>query len=159
MKNYKILIVLIYGRIRDRAFVIWFADLSIKDVGLVGGKNASLGDMYAHLKDQGVDVPNGFAITSQAYKFFIQEAGLEEKIQNILDGIKKDDIDSLRAAGEEIRNLILSAQLPQSLNAEIEKAYQKLCELYEENTDVAVRSSATAEDLPGASLQENRKHF
>ena len=74
---------------RDRAFVIWFADLSIKDVGLVGGKNASLGDMYAHLKDQGVDVPNGFAITSQAYKFFIQEAGLEEKIQNILDGIKK----------------------------------------------------------------------
>ncbi|MEK7185929.1 MAG: phosphoenolpyruvate synthase [Patescibacteria group bacterium] len=144
---------------RDRAFVIWFADLSIKDVGLVGGKNASLGDMYAHLKDQGVDVPNGFAITSQAYKFFIQEAGLEEKIQNILDGIKKDDIDSLRAAGEEIRNLILSAQLPQSLNAEIEKAYQKLCELYEENTDVAVRSSATAEDLPGASFAGEQETF
>lgn len=144
---------------RNKAFVIWFSDLSIKDVGLVGGKNASLGDMYAHLKDQGVDVPNGFAVTSEAYKFFIQEVGLEEKIQNILAGIKKDDIESLRKAGEEIRGLILSAQLPHSLTQEIEKAYREMCGLYGENTDVAVRSSATAEDLPGASFAGEQETF
>lgn len=145
--------------IKKKAFVLWFSELSIKDVGLVGGKNASLGDMYAHLKDQGVDVPNGFAITSEAYKFFIKEGGLEEKIQNILAGIRKDDIESLRKAGEGIRGLILSAQLPHSLTQEIEKAYQELCKLYEQNTDVAVRSSATAEDLPGASFAGEQETF
>jgi len=76
--------------IKKKAFVIWFADLSIRDVGLVSGKNASLGDMYAHLKDQGVDVPNGFAITSQAYKFFIQEVGLEDLINKINETLKLD---------------------------------------------------------------------
>lgn len=145
--------------VREKSFVLWFDELSIKDVGLVGGKNASLGDMYSHLKDKGVDVPNGFAITSEAYKFFIKEEGLEEKIQNILAGLKKDDLESLKKAGEEIRNLILSAQLPSSLTQEIEKAYQKMCELYEENTDVAVRSSATAEDLPGASFAGEQETF
>ena len=146
-------------RLREKSFVLWFNELSINDVGLVGGKNASLGEMYSHLKNQGIDVPDGFAITSQAYRYFIQEEGLEEKIQNILSQLKENDIVSLRKTGEQIRNLLLSATLPAPLTEEIEKAYNKMCNMYGQNADVAVRSSATAEDLPGASFAGEQETF
>jgi len=144
---------------KEKALILWFSELSLKDVGLVGGKNASLGEMYSGLKASGIEVPNGFAITAYAYRLFLQKAGLEGKIKEILLGLKKDDVGDLRTRGEKIRNLILQAELSSELTGEIKKAYHKLCEIYEEDTDVAVRSSATAEDLPGASFAGEQETF
>ncbi len=144
---------------KNQALILWFNELSLADVGLVGGKNASLGEMYSNLTNQGIDVPDGFAITAYAYRLFLQKAGLENQIQEILFKLKKDDVEDLRTRGEKIRNLILSANLPLELIQEIKKAYQKLSEVYGENTDVAVRSSATAEDLPGASFAGEQETF
>ncbi|MBS3084722.1 phosphoenolpyruvate synthase [Candidatus Pacearchaeota archaeon] len=138
---------------RGIAFVLSFKEISIKDIPLVGGKNASLGEMYRNLSKKGVDIPNGFAVTSHAYNYFLDKTGLRAKIKKILSTLNTRNIKNLRAHGKKIRGEILKAKLPEDLGKEIIKYYKKLSfEYHDKNTDVAVRSSATAEDLPDASF-------
>jgi pyruvate,water dikinase len=137
--------------------ILWFKELSIKDIPLVGGKNASLGEMYCQLKKKGVPVPDGFAVTAGAYRYFLKKAGINKKITEILKGTTKKNIP---ARAKAIRHLILTATLPQDLQDEIIKDYKKLSAEYKvSNLDVAVRSSATAEDLPGASFAGQQESF
>ncbi|OGY88145.1 MAG: phosphoenolpyruvate synthase [Candidatus Kerfeldbacteria bacterium RIFOXYC2_FULL_38_9] len=141
-------------------FILWFKELSIEDVPLVGGKNASLGEMYQKMAKQGVRVPNGFAITSKAYNFFIDQAGIREKIKDILKDVDTTDIRNLREHGFQVRECILQADFPEQLEEEIIMAYQQLSQEYKENNvDVAVRSSATAEDLPDASFAGQQETY
>ncbi len=137
--------------------ILWFKEISIKDIPLVGGKNASLGEMYCQLKKKGVPVPNGFTITAAAYKYFLKKSGIKTKILEILKGTTKRNIP---ARAKAIRHLILSAALPEDLSEEIITAYKKLSAEFDvDNTDVAVRSSATAEDLPGASFAGQQESY
>jgi len=140
--------------------ILWFEELGIKDVPLVGGKNASLGEMYNNLISKGVNLANGFAVTAAAYFYFLEKNNLTGKISEILKDIDVQDIKSLQKKGKTIRELIKSANTPKDLADEIVSSYKKLSELYnEKNTDVAVRSSATAEDLPGASFAGQQETF
>ncbi len=140
--------------------IIWFKDLSNNDVGLVGGKNASLGEMYNSLSGVGVRVPNGFAITAQAYFYFLKSSGLDKQIKEILADLDTKDIKNLQERGKKVRNLILKAKFPQDLKEQISQAYKELSESYQEkNVDVAVRSSATAEDLPTASFAGQQETY
>ncbi|HQQ64405.1 MAG TPA: phosphoenolpyruvate synthase, partial [Pseudomonadales bacterium] len=136
-----------------------FAELNRNDVPLVGGKNASLGEMYSTLAPRGVQVPNGFATTSAAYWLFIDHNGLREKITATLDALDANDVAALQAAGKEIRTSILAAEMPPVLCEQIARAYAELEKQYGENTDVAVRSSATAEDLPDASFAGQQETY
>jgi pyruvate,water dikinase len=140
-------------------FIKWFADLSIADVPLVGGKNASLGEMYRELTPQGVKVPNGFAITAQAYRHLLRAAGLEQKIRQTLAGLDTRNVEDLRRRGSLIRNLILGAAFPRELEQEITAAYDTLKGRQLHPVDVAVRSSATAEDLPEASFAGQQETY
>ena len=133
-------------------FIKWFADIGIEDVPLVGGKNASLGEMFCELTRQGVQVPDGFAVTAEAYRHFLQETGLVVKIRDLLGGLDTRDMANLHQRGTQIRQAILAAELPRDLAAEIVMAYQSFPGGALEPVDVAVRSSATAEDLPDASV-------
>ncbi|MCA1827867.1 MAG: phosphoenolpyruvate synthase, partial [Myxococcales bacterium] len=134
-------------------FVRWFAEVGLNDVGLVGGKVSSLGEMIRELSPLGIRVPDGFAITAEAYRHFIRTAGLDARIRELLDGIGKDDVQALVARSGEIRRLITSAEVPREIADEAIAAYQTLSARFSDgDTDVAVRSSATAEDLPGASF-------
>ncbi|MBI4439981.1 phosphoenolpyruvate synthase [Candidatus Woesearchaeota archaeon] len=144
---------------KSRRFILWFDELSIEDIPLVGGKNASLGEMYSNLRKKGVSIPNGFAITSTAYRFFIAKANLRGSIAKILSNLDTKDINGLAEKGDRIRSLIRHAELPSELKVAIAKAYQRLCKEYGENCDVAVRSSATAEDLPDASFAGQQETF
>ena len=140
--------------------IAFFKDLTIKDVPLVGGKNASLGEMYRDLTKKGVNIPNGFSVTSLAYQYFFDFNDLTKKITPILKELKVKDLTSLQITGKEIRHLITSSQIPSDLASEITKSYSKLSQDYKvDNTDVAVRSSATAEDLPGASFAGQQATF
>ncbi len=137
--------------------ILWFKELTIKDVALVGGKGASLGEMYRKLTSKGINIPNGFAVTAYAYDCFIKQAGLKKQINDILKIINKKN---LTIKAKEIRNLILSAELPKELKVEIIEAYKKLSAEYKmSQADVAVRSSATAEDLPNASFAGQQESF
>ena len=134
-------------------FIIWFKDLSIKDVPRVGGKNASLGEMYQKLGKKGIRVPNGFAITAEAYWRFMETSNLHDKIADILKGLDVKDMKNLAERGEKIRSLILKTPLNKELKEAIIFAYKKLSKEYKSKAvDVAVRSSATAEDMPSASF-------
>src|SRR5882672_5945319 len=134
-------------------FVRWFADVGLSDVALVGGKVASLGEMIRELAPLGIRVPDGFAITAEGYQHFIAEAGLGDRIRDLLSGIGKGDVQALMARSAEIRKLIVDAELPEEIAGEAVAAYQSLSQRFGmPGTDVAVRSSATAEDLPGASF-------
>ena len=136
-----------------KKYILWFKEIGIKDVPIVGGKNASLGEMYKNLSKKGVNIPNGFAISAQAYFYFLKKGKIKKTIEEILSKFNSKSIKSLQKTGKEIRKLILDTPLPKDLEKEIIKNYQKLCNLYKENDlDVAVRSSATAEDLPSASF-------
>ena len=104
-------------------FIKWFADITIDDVPLVGGKNASLGEMYRELTSKGVKVPNGFAVTAEAYRYFLREVGLDAKIRGILTGLDTGDMENLRQRGAQIRQAILAAELPCDLEQEITAAY------------------------------------
>jgi len=140
--------------------IIWFNQISIKDVSLVGGKNASLGEMYNNLVAQGINIPNGFATTSNAYFYFLENSGLKKQIEEILKNLDIHDIKSLQKKGKKVRNLILNSELPENLQGDVISAYKILSELYGVGeTDVAVRSSATAEDLPGASFAGQQETF
>jgi pyruvate,water dikinase len=140
--------------------ILWFSEVSIADVGLVGGKNASLGEMYQNLTSKGVNVPNGFATTAGAYFYFLKKTGLDKKIEEVLKDLDVHNLKSLQQKGKKVRNLILGATLPQELQKDIISAYNELCKFYKASAvDVAVRSSATAEDLPGASFAGQQETF
>jgi pyruvate,water dikinase len=133
-------------------FVKWFEEIRAQDVGLVGGKNASLGEMVMNLGKKGVNVPSGFAITAEAYKYVIEKAGIDQKIKETLADLDTRDMENLADRGEKLRNLIEHSRCPKDLEEEIRLSYRKMEERYGKDVDVAVRSSATAEDLPTASF-------
>ncbi len=144
---------------KDTAFVLWFDQIGIEDVGSTGGKNASLGEMYRLLVPKGVRIPNGFAVTAYAYRHFMEKTGTMQKIKEILQGLDTKNLDDLTKRGEKVRHTILAAELPQELKDTIVEGYKHLCIQYGENTDCAVRSSATAEDLPDASFAGQQETF
>ncbi len=143
---------------KKEQFILWFKDISIEDTPLVGGKNAALGEMYGSLTKLGINVPNGFALTAKAYWHFLETAGIKEKIEEILSDLDTSDIKNLQKRGEKVRQLILGARLPKDLRQLILEAYHKLTE-NSPAKDVAVRSSATAEDLPNASFAGQQETF
>ncbi len=132
------------------SYVIGLAECGMQDVEHVGGKNASLGEMISKLDGLGVRVPGGFATTAKAYRDFLDQAGLNDRIHAILDDLNVDDVSRLTRAGAEIRQMILDAPFPQALRKDVERAWGELTG--GEDIEVAVRSSATAEDLPEASF-------
>jgi pyruvate,water dikinase len=165
---------------RENALVLWFEEVGIADIPLVGGKNASLGEMIQQLSSKGVNVPTGFATTAYAFRYFIERAGLEEKLRQLFSDLDVEDMINLRERGRQARSLVLHTPFPAELEEAITQAYLKLCERYngssdfcdrlapdqqEEckrysgNTDVAVRSSATAEDLPDASFAGQQETY
>ncbi len=133
-------------------WILWFDEIGLVDLPRVGGKNASLGEMYRELSSKGVSIPYGFAITVDAYHYILDSSGMRDKVDSYLHDLDVDDMEALRIAGSRIRQTIREIKLPEDLKAEITSAYQKLCDRYGADTDVAVRSSATAEDLPDASF-------
>src|SRR3989344_1643941 len=138
---------------KDKKFILWFDQIGIADVALVGGKNASLGEMYTTLTNKSIRVPNGFAITAYAYRYFIEKAELISFIKETLEDLNTEDVKKLQTIGKTIREKIVKAELPEDLQKEIREAYKNLSNAYKmEEADTAVRSSATAEDLPGASF-------
>jgi pyruvate, water dikinase len=144
---------------KEHTFVLWFDEVGIGDIPLVGGKNASLGEMIQQLIPKGVNVPIGFATTAYAYRHFIQSAGLEKKLRKLFFDLNVDDVANLKERGKKARALLMHTPFPVELQSSIAKAYQELCERYNPDTDVAVRSSATAEDLPDASFAGQQETF
>jgi pyruvate,water dikinase len=140
------------GKMPIAGLVIRMEYAGIGDIALVGGKNSSLGEMIRELGKRGIRVPSGYVITTEAYRFFLRETGLEPFIKKTLSGIKKGDIKSLNRASASVRRAIARAPLPPSLEAEIAAAYAAMEKQYGKHIDVAIRSSATAEDLAGASF-------
>ncbi len=133
--------------------ILWLADVSNDDVSFVGGKNASLGEMWNALVPQGIRIPNAFIITATGYRHFINDTGLQDKVKEALNGLDTTNIKDLQKRGKKVRELFLKTKFPEALEKEVIENYKKLsAESGEQNTDVAVRSSATAEDLPGASF-------
>lgn len=133
-------------------YVRWFSEIGIGDVPLVGGKNASLGEMYDKLAAEGVRVPNGFAVTAEAYRYVLDEAGAWPALHAALDDLVVTDVADLARRGARAREIVRSAALPADLEAEILDGYRRLRDQYGEEVSLAVRSSATAEDLPTASF-------
>lgn len=142
-------------------YLKFFEDISLKDIPQVGGKNASLGEMYHHLKPKGVNLPNGVATTASAYRYFLKSAGLNEKISQVLKGLDVENVRDLAKRGAEIRSMIVAAKFPQDFEDEIKRAYKELSEKCGKKKDLvlAVRSSATAEDLPDASFAGQQATF
>ncbi len=141
-------------------FIKFFSELRIKDVPQVGGKNASLGEMYSLLAKKKIAVPNGFATTAEAYNFFMEETGLKTDIKKILKTLNTKNVTNLMDHGKKVRAAILKAELPEGLKKEIVSSYKKLCKSEKRSVlDVAVRSSATAEDLPDASFAGQQETF
>ena len=140
-------------------YIRWFEEIRIEDVSLVGGKNASLGEMYRELTSQGVMIPNGFAVTAEAYWHVINNANTLDELKTTLKGLDKTNLTDLAKKGKKTRDLILGAGIPEELWDEIKIAYDKLCEQYGHDVDVAVRSSATAEDLPTASFAGQQETY
>src|SRR3989338_3239338 len=144
----------------QKDFVRWYGDVGIDDVEIVGGKNAALGEMYRNLTSQGVNIPDGFALTANAYRYFFTETGLNKKIENILSDLDTKSISNLQMRGKKVRQAVLKEKFPALLQDAVRKAYSKLEEKYgRKNIDVAVRSSATAEDLPGASFAGQQETY
>jgi len=133
-------------------FVKWFEELGATDLAIVGGKNASLGEMIRSLGEKGISVPSGFAITAEAYKYTVDSAGISQKIKDALTDLDTRDMKSLAKVGEKIRKTIKTAPFPPDLEEEIKAAYCEMEKRYGSNVDVAVRSSATGEDSPTASF-------
>ncbi|MEQ9485023.1 phosphoenolpyruvate synthase [Coleofasciculus sp. F4-SAH-05] len=165
---------------KEQALILWFEEVGIVDVPLVGGKNASLGEMIRQLTAKGVRVPTGFATTAYAYRYFVKEAGLEERLRELFSDLDVEDMNNLRVRGKQARSLILNTPFPEDLRTAIAESYLKLCERYgvtaefcdrfepeyqeeckekSQAVDVAVRSSATAEDLPDASFAGQQETY
>jgi pyruvate,water dikinase len=142
------------------ALVKFFSEVDMKDVAEVGGKNASLGEMFQNLTKRGIPIPDGFAVTAAAYWHFLDANDLRGGINKILAGLDVNDVDDLAERGGRVRQMILSAEMPPDLRQAVSAAYKKLCSRYEgRDVDTAVRSSATAEDLPGASFAGQQETF
>jgi len=141
------------------SYIRWFQEIGIEDVPLVGGKNASLGELYQELVPKGINVPNGFAITADAYWHLLGRTRLDQRIKEILSGLDTQDAANLQQRGNAIRRELVGAALPDDLQAEIIAAYRELCGGAAEPLDVAVRSSATAEDLPDASFAGQQETY
>lgn len=133
-------------------YIKWFREISIEDVPEVGGKNASLGEMYQNLVSQGVRVPNGFAVTADAYAYILDSNGAWEKIHQQLDDLDPDDMEALQKRGKACREIVYQCEIPNDLKTEIAEGYRQLKQEYGESLCLAVRSSATAEDSPEASF-------
>jgi len=144
---------------QNARYIRWFEEIKIADVPVVGGKNASLGEMYRELTGQGVKIPNGFAVTADAYWHVIESAGVLDDLKDAMMGLDKTNLEDLMKRGKRARDIILSAGISDTLWAEIRTAYDRLCEEYGPDTDVAVRSSATAEDLPTASFAGQQETY
>ncbi len=143
-----------------KVFIKFFNELRIKDVPIVGGKNASLGEMYQKLSPKGINIPYGFATTSNAYNYFLEKTGLKKRLEEILKDLNTHDIKNLMTRGKKAREEILKTNLPKDLEKEIITAYRKLSAYYKKNNiSVAVRSSATAEDLPDASFAGQQETY
>ena len=140
-------------------FIRWFRELSIEDIPLVGGKNASLGEMYRELTPRGIRIPNGFAVTADGYRYFLRVGELRDRIHDILGDLDTNDLSNLAERGRRVREAILATPFPDDLQNEITASYAELCQEYGEEADVAVRSSATAEDLPGASFAGQQESY
>ena len=140
-------------------YIRFFNELGIDDVPLVGGKNASLGEMYRKLSPAGVRIPNGFAITAEAYRYMLDSANAWPALHDALDALNPEDVDDLARRGKRAREIVYGAGLPDDLAKEIIAAYRKLQEEYGEDVGLAVRSSATAEDLPTASFAGQQDTF
>jgi pyruvate,water dikinase len=155
---------------KQKAFVLWFDQVGKDDIPLVGGKNANLGEMYQNLTHtaselfpgEKIQVPFGFAVTAYSYKYFIEKNELDSKIHTVLEGLNTSDIKQLESVGSKVRELIMSATFPADLDAAIRGAYQELKKrlaVDDAEVDVAVRSSATAEDLPDASFAGQQESY
>ncbi len=143
-------------------YLKFFEELALTDIPQVGGKNASLGEMYHHLRPQGVNLPNGVATTAEAYYYFLEKAGLNARIENELKDLDVNDVHNLARRGRAIREMIVEAELPEDFEEEIKRGYKELsekCGHPKGNLVVAVRSSATAEDLPNASFAGQQATF
>ena len=140
-------------------FLLWYADTRIEDLLRVGGKNASLGEMYRELAGRGVRVPNGFSVTAEAYRFFLSETGVGGALQEIMGSVDTGNLESLRQCGSRARAAILEASMPEPLSRAILAAYKKLRGNAASDPAVAVRSSATAEDLPDASFAGQQETY
>jgi len=140
-------------------YVRRFCELGIDDVPLVGGKNASLGEMYQSLSGKGVAIPNGFATTAEAYRDYLEHNDIRSRIQDALEALDISDVDALAVTGAQIRGWIVDGALPLALEAEITAAYREMEAEYGPEPDVAVRSSATAEDLPDASFAGQQETY
>jgi pyruvate, water dikinase len=144
----------------EKKFILGLQDAGIGDIERVGGKNASLGEMIRHLSELGIRIPGGFIITVEAYQLFIAYNQLDAKLSSLISAVDYENIESLRRAGLQIRNVIRNAKFPPELSRMIIEAYYALSEIYgQETTDVAVRSSATAEDLPDASFAGQQETY
>jgi pyruvate,water dikinase len=165
---------------KETEFVLFFEEVGLADLALVGGKNSSLGEMIQQLGSKGVKVPTGFATTAYAYRYFIEKAGLEAKLRQLFSDLDLDDVNNLRERGKQARGMVMNTPFPKELEEAISAAYLKLCETYGANyefcerfgpeyqeeckkfssdLDVAVRSSATAEDLPDASFAGQQETY
>lgn len=143
---------------RSERDILWFKEIVIKDIPLVGGKNASLGEMYSKLTQKGVSVPNGFALTSTAYWKFLRNTGLDKQIKKEIAGLDVMDVTALAKVGKRVREIILEATFPAEIEKEIIKSYKELSGI-DKYAAVAVRSSATAEDLPDASFAGQQETY
>jgi pyruvate,water dikinase len=165
---------------KESAFILWFEEVGIDDIPLVGGKNASLGEMIQQLGSKGVNVPTGFATTAFAYRYFIAKAGLEAQLRELFAGLDLNHVLDLRVRGKQARSMVMNTPFPPELEAAISSAYLRLCQRYGQDQefcerfegeyadecrkfssdlDVAVRSSATAEDLPDASFAGQQETY
>jgi len=145
---------------KKQKYIIWYKDLAVKDVPLVGGKNASLGEMFSQLTKKGVNIPNGFALTSEAYWYYLKANKIDNKLKEIFKKLNPKSIKSLQKVGKAARQLILNVDFPEDLKKEIISNYKELSRQYDfKEVDLAVRSSATAEDLPTASFAGQHETF
>ena len=145
---------------RTTSFLLGLDEVGLNDIDIVGGKNASLGEMLQNLTQLGINIPGGFVITVSAYREFLQHNKLEDKIRSIVNAIDYNDIESLRRGGLQVRTLIKNSKFPRALSESIIERYYTLSQRYQqEQTDVAVRSSATAEDLPDASFAGQQETY
>ncbi len=148
-----------FGVPKEQALILELKNVGLHEIHLVGGKNASLGEMIQQLQPEGIQVPGGFATTAHAYRSFIQSAGLASKLQHLFTGLDTENVQELQQVGQQVRSIMLQAPLPADLTAAIATAYQEMGDRYGSNTDVAVRSSATAEDLPDASFAGQQETY
>lgn len=145
---------------REKALILWFEELGRTDTPLVGGKNAQLGEMVRSLASKGIHVPGGFAVTAAAYRYFLRHTGIQTEIAQLVSRVNTRDLRSLTSTGHAVRQLILKTDFPPELTQAIVAAYATLCrKTHRTDVDVAVRSSATAEDLPEASFAGQQETF